>query len=519
MKKPLLLSGLLLLAAGTTALAQPAAKPAARRIAYTSPFEEAALNPTGEVSERTHLAQLLAIRPTATDNQLAQASQALSNLYAQIDATRPQGKPIARQVRTIFEQVHRDFLTKYEDKATFDQTIASGVYNCVSASALYALVFEHYRIPYAIKRKPTHVYVVADPAGSNILVEGTDPQGGYFLPDARFKKAYVDYLAEHKLVSQAEVARLGTEEVFKQNFQADKTITLPQLVSLQYYNKGVLALTEDDAEQAYQALQKAEKLFSTVEGKYLLQEALRQRLRGISYSKVEEVELLTDFYASQPADKYHDEALNDFRLLTQKFLLDKGDTATYRAVYGSFLRSVADSSTRGTISYVYYMQRGRMKMLQQNNLGAFPLLMRAYHYNPASPELQGLVNSLVRDENSHNGGGIRMLRHLDLFVYDNPREKDTHLLQQAYLFTYGRAAYDYFSQGKRTEGKRYLTLFEQARARKDADIESEIVANVYLAASVASVRANDLPGVKAYARKGLAIEPNNADLQRLANLK
>jgi hypothetical protein len=519
MKKPLLLSLITLLVAGSAALAQPAAKPAAHRIAYTSPFEEAALNPSGEASERTYLAQLLAIRPNASDDQLAQASKALSNLYAQIDATRPQDKPLAKQVRTIFELVHRDFLTKYEDKATFDQTIASGLYNCVSASALYALVFEHYRIPYAIKRKPTHVYVVADPAGSNILVEGTDPQGGYLLPDARFKKAYVDYLTDHKLVSQAEVTRLGTEEVFKQNFQADKTITLPQLVSLQYYNKGVLALTEDDAGQAYQALQKAEKLFPTVEGKYLLQESLRQRLRGISYAKMEEVELLADFYASQPADKYHEEALNDFRVLTQKFLLDKGDTATYRAVYGSFLRSVADSSTRSTISYVYYMQRGRMKMLQQNNLGAFPLLMRAYRYNSASPELQGLVNALVREENSHSGGGIRMVRHLDLFVYDNPKEKDSPLLQQAYLFTYGRAAYDYFSQTKRTEGKKYLSLFEQARARKGATIENEIAANVYLAACLAAGRANDMPSAKAYARKGLALDPSNRDLQQIANFK
>ncbi|GAA4348643.1 hypothetical protein GCM10023185_04750 [Hymenobacter saemangeumensis] len=495
------------------------AQVAPRRLVYTSPLEEKALNATGPATEQTYLAQLLAIRPGANEDQVAQASKLLADLYALIDATKPEGKPMAKRVRTIFEQVHKGFLSKYEDKATFDQTMGSGIYNCVSASALYALIFEHYRIPYAIRQKPTHVYVVADPAASNIMVEGTDPQGGYFLPDARFKKAYVDYLAEGKLVSQEEVARLGVEEVFKQKFQADKTITLPQLISLQYYNKAVLALAEDDAEQAYRALQKAEKLFHTTETSYLLVESLRYRLNGISYAKMEDVEKLTDFYAYQPGSKYQDEAISDFRGLTQKFLMDKGDTATYRAVYKSFQGSVADSATRGTISFVYYMQRGRMKLLQQNYLPAFHLLMQAYHYNPTSPELQGMVNALVQQESSRSGGGIRMLRQLDLFVYEHPREKGTPLLAQAYLHTYGRTALDYFAQDKRAEGKKYLALFEQAQSGKGAAVENEAAANVYLAASLCSGRANDLPGVKAYARKGLSYEPSNPSLQRLASLK
>ncbi|SFQ66132.1 hypothetical protein [Hymenobacter arizonensis] len=158
-------------------------------------------------------------------------------------------------------------------------------------------------------------------------------------------------------------------------------------------------------------------------------------------------------------------------------------------------------------------------MLQQNNTAAFQLLMRAYHFNPASADLQGLVNALVREENSRSGGGIRMLGSLDLFAYENPQEKSSPLLQQAYLFTYGRAAFDYFAQGKRTEGKKYLTLFEQARAHKDASIENEVVANVYLAACLASGRANDVVSAKAYARKGLAFEPNNQDLKRIAALR
>ncbi|SFQ66122.1 hypothetical protein [Hymenobacter arizonensis] len=336
MNKKILALGAALCLPLTAAFAQQTPKPIARHLVYASAFEEAALNAAEPATEKSRLAQLLAIKPGANEAQLAHATTVLANVYAQVDATRPEGKSLAKRVRTIFDIVHKDFLSKYEDKATFDQTISSGVYNCVSVSALYSLIFEHYRIPYAIKQKPTHVYVVADPEGSNILVEATDPQGGYFLPDARFKKAYVEYLAEHKLVSQEEVARLGTEEVFKQKFQADKTISLTQLISLQYYNKGVLALTEEAPEESYQALQKVEKLFPAVETKYLLLESLRHRLSGISYSKIEEVELLADFYARQPGTKFRDEAVNDFRVLTQKFLSTKATPPPTAASTKSF---------------------------------------------------------------------------------------------------------------------------------------------------------------------------------------
>ncbi|ALD20855.1 hypothetical protein AM218_05985 [Hymenobacter sp. DG25A] len=515
-------AALLLQAGAGQAQTAPPAKTsplAARRLVYASPFEEAALTSKAPASEKGYLAQLMAAGPGVGEPHLQKAQQVLTNLYAQIDATKPASKPLAKQVRTIFELAHQQFLTKYEDKATFDQTIEGGVYNCVSASALYALIFEHYQIPYAIKLKPTHVYVVADPQGGNIVVEGTDPKGGYFLPDARFKKAYVEFLTEHKLVSQAEVTKLGTEEIFKQKFQADKSIQLPQLISLQYYNQGVTALVEEDGERAYRALQKAEKLFPADETKYLVTQSLRQRLQGISYSKLEDVEILTDFYARQSADKYHDECLGDFRQLTQKFLLDKGDTATYRATYQAFQGSVADSATRANISYVYYMQQGRMQMLKQNNLGAFPLLMQAYEYNSTSPELQGLTMAVVHEENSRTNGGIRMLRHLELYAYEHPKQKGNPLLQKAYLQTYARATYDYFVQGKRPEGKRHLALFEQARTRKGAEIEAQTVASVYLSASIASLKDRDTASTGAYARKGLTFDPTNQQLRELARFK
>lgn len=487
-------------------------------LTYASAFEQAALAPEVPHTEREYLAQLLAVNPASTEAQLQQAERRLADFYAQLDAAKISTKPLAKQVRSIFELAHQGFLTKYEDAATFDQTVQSGVYNCVSASALYALIFEHYKLPYAIRQKPTHVYLVADPQASNITVETTAPTFGYFLPDAKFKKAYVEYLVDGKLVSQSEVQQRGVEEIFKQKFQADKTISLPQLISLQYYNQGVLALQADEDEKAYHALGKAEKLYPATETKYLLTQSLASRLEGNSYNKLEDVQLLTEFYARQPATKYRDECVNSFKVITQKFLLEKGDTATYRRMYGAFMGSVADTATRHSLSYVYYMQRGRMLAMQQHNQEAFPLLLQAFRYNQASPELQGLISAVVQDEINVHRNSVGLLQRLDKYSTDYPFLRSTPPMRQAYLYSYGRAAYDAFTSNKRTEGKKYLTAFEQAYARKEAAIESPLVATIYLAASIASGKANDLTAARAYAKKGLVYEPTNPDLKRIATM-
>ncbi|MCC3158989.1 hypothetical protein LJ737_17230 [Hymenobacter sp. 15J16-1T3B] len=507
----------LALLAAAPALAQTTPAAGARaKLTYASPFEQAALAPETPRTEREYLAQLLVVNPGSTEADLQQAERRLADFYAQLDAANLAAKPLAKQVRSIFDLAHQRFLTKYEDAATFDRTVQGGVYNCVSASALYALIFEHYHLPYAIRQKPTHVYLVADPQASNITVETTAPTFGYFLPDAKFKKAYVEYLVEGKLVSQSEVQQRGVEEIFKQKFHADKTISLPQLISLQYYNLGVLSLQADEDEKAYHALQKAEKLYPATETKYLLTQSLAARLEGNSYNKLEDVQLLTEFYARQPATKYRDECVNNFKVMTQKFLLERGDTATYRGVYGTFMSSVADSATRNSLSYVYYMQRGRMLALQQHNQDAFPLLLQAYRYNQVSPELQGLISAVVQDEINVHRNSVGLLQRLDKYNVDYPFLRNTPPMRQAYLYSYGRAAYDAFVSNKRTEGKKYLSAFEQAYARKDATIETQLVATIYLAASIAAGKANDKAGAKAYAHKGLTYEPTNPDLKRIA---
>jgi len=90
----------------------------------------------------------------------------------------------------------------------FSRIFEAGIYNCVTASMLYALILDHYQIPYEIKEKPTHIYLVALPGKDNILFETTNPRGLY-VPDEKFKRDYVNSLVQLKYTTQEHVNEVG----------------------------------------------------------------------------------------------------------------------------------------------------------------------------------------------------------------------------------------------------------------------------------------------------------------------
>ena len=86
----------------------------------------------------------------------------------------PKKKP-AKNIKKIYKEVHDSYCQKYTMNTDFSDLFKDGSYNCVSGTAIYALIFEELDIPYSIKEVPTHVYLVAYPETENIYVEATDP--------------------------------------------------------------------------------------------------------------------------------------------------------------------------------------------------------------------------------------------------------------------------------------------------------------------------------------------------------
>ncbi|WP_148041292.1 hypothetical protein [Rufibacter immobilis] len=440
----------------------------------------------------------------------------MQQLYTALDLAKVRDKPLNKQVKMIFEMAHRNFLKKYENIASFDQIMKTGTYNCVSATALYVLVLEHYNIGYEIKQLPTHVYLVADPKGSHIMVETTDPAGGYFMPDPKFKKSYVEYLQKGKLVSEEDVRTKGVEGVFNEQFRADKNINFQQLVSLQYYNEGVKQYEEQAYEKASKAFQKAYRLYPNHETRYLLTSSLAQQLEGINYDKMEQIELLTNFYAMQPGDAFRDEFANDFKRLTQKHLLEKPDTAFYNKIYAAFKGTARDSVSMKDIGYVYHFHNGRVQAMNNQYPKAMEYLTKAYGFNPASAELTGVMKSVIYDQLNRNRFSEDLSKTVEQYQKNFSFLKGDQTFHNVCLLAYARAVQNAFSEDKRTEGKKMLLSLEALYKQNKGDITDRMMGELFLVACQSYYRAKSPAGMKEYAKKGLAYDPRNEHLKQVA---
>src|SRR5690349_14148654 len=101
-----------------------------------------------------------------------------------------------KRVKTIYDNLHAKLLSKYELKNRFEEVFYNGNFNCVSATALYALAFEKLGIPYGIKEEPSHVYLIAYPYAERIVLQTTSPSAGYYTVNDEFKQRYVKTLSE-----------------------------------------------------------------------------------------------------------------------------------------------------------------------------------------------------------------------------------------------------------------------------------------------------------------------------------
>lgn len=60
----------------------------------------------------------------------------------------------------VYKTLHKKYLSQYKETVDPCDVFSTGVYNCVIATAIYAMAFEELQIPYQIKETPNHVYLI-----------------------------------------------------------------------------------------------------------------------------------------------------------------------------------------------------------------------------------------------------------------------------------------------------------------------------------------------------------------------
>jgi hypothetical protein len=157
----------------------------------------------------------------------------------------------------LFQKTHRRFLKSYTEYVSFSQTLKRGTYNCLTGTALYALLLDHFEIPYQIIETNYHIFLLANTKDGQVLLEATDPQRG-FLDDAATIESRIN---QYKLKTIK--AGDDSRSYYQYNANLYKEVSLDEMRGLMHYNRAVVAYNEHNLPAAVTQLLNATALYQS----------------------------------------------------------------------------------------------------------------------------------------------------------------------------------------------------------------------------------------------------------------
>lgn len=160
--------------------------------------------------------------------------------------------------KTLFYKTRKEFFHNFEQYASFRETISRGKYNCLTGTALYALLLDHFGIEYTIIETNYHIFLVAKTKEGDVLFEATDPVNGFVTNAEEIEKRIRAYQRNTLQSTEGDNKRYYAYSV-----NLYKDVTLTEMSGLLHYNLSIEAYNGKNIRAAIHHLDKALDLYNS----------------------------------------------------------------------------------------------------------------------------------------------------------------------------------------------------------------------------------------------------------------
>jgi tetratricopeptide (TPR) repeat protein len=419
-----------------------------------------------------------------------------------------------KRVKFIYENVHSAFLSKYVAKSLFSDIFENGDYNCVSATALYCMAFDYFKIPYVIKEKPNHVYPVAYPSNQQVIVETTNPMVGSFAFNDQFKASYLENLKKQKVISNQEAITTSNNELFDRYFfKEELNINMDQLFGIQYMNDGIFKLEAEDVNGSFKQFEKAYLLYPS--------ENIANGLL-VSYLKAFQIKTKKDtshaILLAKLArfSKYgitQELIKGEFGTSTNSLLFEQGKPTDYTNYFNALNNHLKDSELREEVSFIYYYEHGRYYYNQGKYFQSQPYFEKAFSIRPNNQDVQNTYLQIIERSLRAASDAQEAIKLLIEASDKNPVLTTNNKFNSMLAATYLAKFNDDYQIGRVQEGEKGRLAFESIYTKEpDLTINPEFIGQAYSTAAVYYFRKNQTSKSRFYIDKGLEFVPGNKEL-------
>lgn len=160
-------------------------------------------------------------------------------------------------VAFVFARTHTKVLKRYVPYTSFGSMMTRGSYDCLTATALYAVLLNHFGYECQVIETNYHVFLTTRLNGKLVMLESTDPINGFVTNQLEIEQRIKT--ARQPVYS----ASLSTKNTYQFNTDIFNAVRLEQLPGLLYYNQAVSAYNDRDLETAVNALGQAVVRYSS----------------------------------------------------------------------------------------------------------------------------------------------------------------------------------------------------------------------------------------------------------------
>ncbi len=261
---------------------------------YSSTFEESIFKSYKKDSlNYDFFKSLFAIDSLITDETAINHKNKVLSFIKEFPPKEEKEKKEKKRIKLIYDQIHKQFFKKYTLDANFSKIFEDGTYNCVTASAMYAFVFDKLKVPYHIKETPSHVFLVAYPNTYKIYLETTVPGTyGFIVPKENDIKKIVDELIAYKLATKEEVLEKGHMKFYEEYYYGKEFINKSSLIGMLYYNRSLKNIESTDYDKAINDLRKSKVFYSSPVIRLLMKGSMFLKVNELEFSSFDDVEFL-----------------------------------------------------------------------------------------------------------------------------------------------------------------------------------------------------------------------------------
>lgn len=167
------------------------------------------------------------------------------------------GKNDVQFLRRVFSKTQKQLLKYYADYASFSETKTRGRYNCLTATALYALLLKDLGYGYQIIETNYHIFLLVHSTEGEVIFETTDPVNGFISDAEDVQKRLAAY--RRNCVDKS----FTNKPVYAFDFSLFREVTLDQVQGLLYYNEAIEAYNHQNLLSSIAFLDNASRLYDS----------------------------------------------------------------------------------------------------------------------------------------------------------------------------------------------------------------------------------------------------------------